>query len=134
MKASWTDLQSVFAEVIADDRDLRALRDRLVRRPGAATYQARLQLGERAGEALTAKRKKEANELAGALEPHVVDIRRNDPISELMVLNAAFLVDRPRVEPFEAAVQSLDRVHAGRFGFVLAGPLPPYNFVGLGGL
>ena len=134
LKASWTDLQFVFAEVIAADRDLRAVRDRLTRRPAAATYEARLQLGERAGQALTAKRKQEADDLAGALEPHVVDIRRNDPVSELMVLNAAFLVDRPRIEPFEAAVQGLDRVHAGRLGFVLAGPLPPYNFVRLSGL
>ena len=134
LKASWTDLRSVFAEAVAGDRDLRALRDRLSRHPAAATYEARLQLGERAAKALAAKRKQEADDLAGTLEPHVIDIRRNDPISELMVLNAAFLVDRPRIEPFEAAVQDLDRVHAGRLGFMLAGPLPPYNFVGLGGL
>jgi Gas vesicle synthesis protein GvpL/GvpF len=134
LKASWTDLQVVFAEAVAGDRDLRALRDRLTRRPAAATYEARLDLGERAAKALAAKRKQEADELAGVLRPHAIDIRRNDPISELMVLNAAFLVDRLRIEPFEAAVQELDRVHAGRLGFVLAGPLPPYNFVGLGGL
>ena len=134
LKASWMDLQFVFTEVVAGDRDLRALRDRLTRHPAAATYEGRLELGERAAKALTAKRQQEADDLAGALEPNAVDIRRNDPISELMVLNAAFLVDRPRIESFEAAVQDLDRVHAGRLGFVLAGPLPPYNFVGLGGL
>ena len=134
LKASWTDLQLVFTEAVAADRDLRALRDRLTRHPAAATYEARLDLGERAAKALKAKCKQEADDLAGALEPHVIDIRRNDPVSELMVLNAAFLVDRPRIESFGAAVQELDRVHAGRLGFVLAGPLPPYNFVGLGGL
>ena len=134
MKASWTDLQSVFAETVAADRDLRALRDRLTRHRAAATYEARLDLGERAAKALEAKRKQEADDIAGVLEPHAIDIRRNDPASELMVLNAAFLVDRPRIESFGAAVQELDRVHAGRLGFVLAGPLPPYNFVGLGGL
>jgi hypothetical protein len=134
LKASWTDLQLVFAEAVAGDRDLRALRDRLTRHPAAATYQARLDLGERAAKVLKAKRKQEADDLAGALEPHAIDIRRNDPLSELMVLNAAFLVDRPRIESFGAAVQDLDRIHAGRLGFMLAGPLPPYNFVGLGGL
>ena len=134
LKASWTDLQSVFAETVAADRDLRALRDRLTRHRASATYEARLDLGERAAKALEAKRKQEADDIAGVLEPHAIDIRRNDPASELMVLNAAFLVDRPRIEAFGAAVQDLDRVHAGRLGFVLAGPLPPYNFVGLGGL
>lgn len=131
LKASWTDLQSVFAEAVAADRDLRALRDRLARNPAAATYEARIELGERAAKVLAAKREQEADALVGALKSHSADIRRNDPASELMVLNAAFLVDRPRVESFEAAVQDLDRGQAGRLGFVLAGPLPPYNFVGL---
>jgi Gas vesicle synthesis protein GvpL/GvpF len=134
LKASWTDLQFVFNEAVADDRDLRALRDRLARHPAAVTHDARLQLGERAARTLTAKRKQEADDLVGVLKPYVIDISRNDPISELMVLNAAFLVDRPRIESFEAAVQDLDRVHAGRLAFLLVGPLPPYNFVSLGGL
>ena len=122
-------------QTVAADRDLRALRDRLTRHRAAATYKARLDLGERAAKALEAKRKQEAADLADVLEPGTaIDIRRNDPASELMVLNAAFLVDRPRIEAFGAAVQDLDRVHAGRLSFVLAGPLPPYNFVGLGGL
>jgi len=134
LKATWTDLQVAFNEAVADDRDLRALRDRLARHPAAVTHEARLQLGERAAKTLAAKRKQEADDLARVLKPHVIDIRRNEPISELMVLNAAFLVDRLRIESFEAAVQDLDRVHAGRLGFKLAGPLPPYNFVSLGGL
>jgi hypothetical protein len=133
LKASWTDLQVVFNEAVAHDPELRALRDRLARHPAAVTRDARLQLGERAARTLTAKRKQEADDIAGALKPYVIDTCRNDPISELMVLNAAFLVDRPRIESFEAAVQELDRVHAGRLAFVLVGPLPPYNFVSLGG-
>lgn len=132
LKASWTGLRPVFAEAVAGDRGLRALRDRLARNPAAATYEARLELGGQAARILAAKREQEADELARGLEPYAVDIRRNDPVTELMVLNAAFLIDRLRVEPFEAAVQDLDRAREGWLSFVLAGPLPPYNFVGLG--
>jgi len=129
LKVSWTDLRRVFAEVVADDRELRVLRDRLARHPATATYEARLELGEKAAKMLEAKRRQEADDLAAGLEPYVAEIRRNEPASELMVLNAAVLVDRARAESFEAAVRDLDRVHAGRLGFALAGPLAPYNFV-----
>jgi Gas vesicle synthesis protein GvpL/GvpF len=132
LKASWSDLTSVLGEIVAADRDLRALRDRLARRPAAATYEARLELGERAAKMLEVKREREADELAGMLGPHAADVRRSDPVSELMVLNAAFLVDRAALKSFEAAVRDLDRGQGGRLGFVLAGPLPPYNFVDLG--
>ena len=133
LKVSWTDLQRVFREAVAGDRDLRALRDRMARHPQAVTYEARIDLGDRAAQVLAAKRANEADELVAALEPQVVSIRRNDPISELMVLNAAFLVERGRTKMFEAMVQDLDDANGGRLGFMLAGPLPPYNFVGLSG-
>lgn len=134
LKVSWTDLERVFGEIVADDRDLRALRDRLAKHPRAATLEARLELGGRAAAALAARREREADELVAALEPQAVSVRRNDPISdELMVLNAAFMVDRGRTETFEAAVQELDRANGGRLGFLLFGPVAPYNFVSLNG-
>lgn len=129
LKASWTDLQRVFREIVAAGHDLRAFRDRLARSPGAATYELRLELGRRAARALEAKRQREAKELVGAVQPQAVMVRRNEPITEPMVLNAAFLVDRGRVEAFEAAVRRLDRLNGDRLDLLLAGPLAPYNFV-----
>jgi hypothetical protein len=131
LKVSWIDLQHAFREVVAEDRGLRALRDRLATHDGAAGYDARIRLGDRAGQALAAKRTREADRLAATLAPYVVKERRNDPMSDLMILNAAFLVDRQRAVAFEEAVTGLDGVNQGRLSFLLAGPLPPYNFVTL---
>ncbi len=131
LKVSWTDLQRALREVVAGNRELRALRDRLSRRPRAVTYEARLELGGRAAQLLSAKREHEADELVAALGKQAVNVCRSDPISELMVLNAAFLVERQSAGAFDASVQDLDRANEGRLGFVLAGPLPPYNFVGI---
>jgi hypothetical protein len=130
LKVSWMDLQCVLREVVAGDRDLRALRDRLARH-AKVTYEARLELGGRAAQLLTAKREQEADELVAALQQQAVDVCRSDPISELMVLNAAFLVERQSTEAFEAVVQGLDDADGGRLGVMLAGPLPPYSFVGI---
>ncbi len=129
LKVSWTDLQRVFREITAADQGLRALRDRLARRPSAATYEARIDLGDRAARALSVKREQEADKIAAALARQAVSVCRNDVISELMVLNGAFLVERTGISAFETAVQELDGASDGRLEFMLAGPLPAYNFV-----
>jgi hypothetical protein len=133
LKVSWTDLRRVFREIVAGDPSLRAHRDRLGRSPGAVTYKARMSLGDQAARALEEKRAREADELVAALEAHASGVRRNDPVGELMVLNSAFLIERARVAKFEAAVACLDGQDSERLGFLLAGPLPPYNFVSLHG-
>lgn len=130
VKASWPDLQAVFNEVVAADRELRARRDRLSRRQ-SVSYEDRLSLGNRAATALDARRALECAQLVAALEREAVSARQSKPISELMVLNGAFLVERQRTEAFEAAVQDLDGRGGGRLSFMLAGPLPPYSFVTL---
>ena len=133
VKVSWTDLPCALREVVADDRSLRSLRDKLARRPGAVTYEARIELGGRTARLLEDKRAQEADELVGALGQQAVGVSRSDPISESMVLNAAFLVERGQVDAFEATVRDLDQASGGRLSFLLAGPLPPYSFVGLDG-
>jgi hypothetical protein len=131
LKVSWADLQCAFREVVAEDSGLRALRDRLAARHGAARYNGQLELGDRAAQALAARRTREADQLVTALAPVTVSARQNAPMSDLMILNAAFLVERQRIGAFEEAVASLDDANQGRLSFLLAGPLPPYNFVAL---
>ena len=47
----------------------------------------------------------------------------------MMLLNAAFLVDRSQEPAFDARVHGLAQAQAGRLIFQYVGPLPPYNFV-----
>ena len=131
LKVSWSDVQCAFREVVAEDSGLRALRDRLAARRGRPGYDAQLELGDRAAQALAAKRTREADQLVTALAPVTVSARQNDPMSDLMILNAAFLVERQRMAAFEGVVDDLDHANQGRLSFLVAGPLPAYNFVAL---
>jgi hypothetical protein len=128
LKVLWNE-ERLFAEIVAENDDIRALRDSLAGQPPEATQYARIQLGERVAAALQRTSEAEAASLLDALEPLAVQTRVNDNLGEMMLLNAAFLVDRSQEQAFDAAVQALGGAQAGRLIFQYVGPLPPYTFV-----
>src|SRR5918911_906752 len=130
LKVLWNE-EPLFAEIVAENEDIRALRDSLAGQPPEATQYERIQLGERVAAALQRKSDAEAAWLLDALEPLAVATRVNENQTDMMLLNAAFLVDKSQEQAFDATVQALGAAQAGRQIFQYVGPLPPYNFVDL---
>jgi hypothetical protein len=128
LKVLWNEEQ-LFAEIMAENDDIRALQDSLADQPPEATQYERIQLGQRVAAAIERKSEAEADSLLDALEPLAVQARVNDNLGDMMLLNAAFLVDRSQEQAFDATVQALGAAQAGRQIFQYVGPLPPYNFV-----
>jgi hypothetical protein len=128
LKVLWNE-ERLFAEIVAENDDIRALRDSLAGQPPEATQYERIQLGERVAAALQRKSEAEAASLLDALEPLAVETRVNENQTDMMLLNAAFLVDKSQEQAFDATVQALGAAQAGHQIFQYVGPLPPYNFV-----
>jgi hypothetical protein len=128
LKVLWSEEQ-LFSEVVAENDDIRALRDSIAGQPPEATHYARIQLGERVAAAMQRKSEAEAAAVLDVLEPLAAATRVNKNLGDLMVLNAAFLVDKSREQAFDAQVQALGEAQTGRLIFDYVGPLPPYNFV-----
>jgi hypothetical protein len=123
--------ERLFAEVVADDDEIRTLRDRLSQRPPESSTYERVHLGQLVEAAVTAKQEQEAEVILGALEPLAIETRVNDNTNDTMVLNASFLVEKPRVPAFDARVEALGAQQERRLVFRYIGPLAPYNFVNL---
>src|ERR671939_76807 len=128
LKVLWNE-ERLFAEIMAENDDIRALRDSLAGQPPEATQYERIRLGERVAAAIQRKSEAEAASLLDALEPLAVETRVNENQTDMMLLNAAFLVDKSQEQAFDAKVQALGAAQAGRQIFRYPGPLPPYNFV-----
>ena len=124
----WNE-ERLFAEIVAENDDIRALRDSLAGQSPEATHYERIQLGEMIAAAIQRKSEAEAASLLDALEPLAVETRVNDNLSDMMLLNAAFLVDKSQEQAFDARVQALGEAQTGRQIFRYLGPLPPYTFV-----
>lgn len=130
LKAFWFE-EVIFAEIVADNAEIRRLRDSLTGRSAEETYYERIRLGELIEGEMVRRRDADAARILDALRPLAVETQVSAPITDRMVVNAAFLVDHVGEAAFDAAVQALDAQLGKRMLFKVVGPVPPYNFVSL---
>ena len=128
VKALW-EQNALFAEIVAEDSRIQTLRDQIVGTTPEQTYDIRLQLGELTNAAIERKRERDASAMLNVLAPLAVESQVNKIITDMMVLNAAFLVEKHQVHAFQAKANELAQAQSGRMMVKNAGPLPPYNFV-----
>ena len=131
VKALWKDMPSVLQEVVAENAAINRLRRSLKGRSPASTHFDRIRLGEMIDQAVSSKRTKESLAILQRLRPLARQVVENPTISERMVVNAAFLVDRKREQDFDREVNTLDDDLGDRFTLRYVGPVPPFNFVNI---
>ena len=76
-------------------------------------------------------RARDEETILSRLNPFARKTRTNKIISDRMVLNAAFLVNRENGPAMDEAVKRLDEEFNQRLMFKYVGPVPPYNFVNI---
>jgi hypothetical protein len=130
LKAFWYE-QGIFQEIVEENATIRRLRDALMDRPAEETYHQRIRLGEMIEAAMWRKRDEDAEKILARLRPLVRETRDSKILTDRMVLNVAFLVDRSRQPAFDEAVRKLDEEMSRRLVFKYVGPVPPYNFVNI---
>ena len=130
LKASW-ERDEVLRDVLDETKDLKAMRDRIQKKPPEKTYYDRIDFGRRLEDAMQARRDQLADTLYGALAPLAIEAKRLEPLDDSMVLNAAFLLERHSEEMLDGALAKLVADIAGGLDMRYVGPVPPYNFVEL---
>lgn len=130
VKAFWYE-EAIFRQIVEETPAIRSLRDSLTGRSPEETYYDRIRLGEMVEAAMGKKREEDAEKLLARLRPLAYKTRVNKTITDRMVLNAAFLLDRNREPEFDQAVQGLDAEMGQRLMLKYVGPVPAYNFVNI---
>lgn len=136
VKGLWTDVKAVFAEIVADNSEIRLLRKRMLAissgravatLSGGMSPKARL--GEMVKKALDAKKTAAETKLMGGLAGTIVDSRKNKTFGDPMFANLALLVKKHRQDDFGAALSAFEAERAGRVKLKYVGPVPPSNFI-----
>lgn len=130
LSLSGTYEERIFGEVVAEQPEVAALRERVRGRDEAASYYDRIRLGELVATAMAAKRERDTEQVLAKLRPLADDVRLGDVAHERSVLTASFLVHRDRLPEFDRAAEEVAAQNQSRIRFRYAGPLPPYDFVG----
>ena len=130
VKVFW-DQPRLFAEIAEENDEVRALRDTVALLPDDTASMEKITLGQLIEAEIERKSQWEAEGVLDALEPLAVEVLVSANMKDVMLLNAAFLVERAREAEFDAAVAAVAAEHAGRLVFNYVGPLPPYSFINL---
>ncbi len=121
----------MYESIIEKHDDIRTLRDKLINLPTNKTHYQRMKIGEMVAEALKSEIENYKQNILDALEPLSADVKINDNYGEMMVLNAAFLIENTAEPEFDKVVSELDEKLGSLMTFKYVGTLPPYNFVNL---
>jgi len=121
--------QAVLAELVAEEPEIRELRESTRDQSEDATYYARIRLGELVVKGFDRKREADAAQLLEDITPWTVELRTRETGQVDDVLEAAVLVGRDRQDAFEEALDTLAARTADRIVFRLVGPQAPYDFV-----
>jgi hypothetical protein len=130
LKILW-EREKVIANIERDNDEIRRLKDEISRHTASSTYFARMQLGRLIESALEEMSTRYVADIHDSLKPVAVASRSNKPIGDLMILNAAFLVDRAQEASFDEKVKEVSRKYEDLLRFKYSGPWPPYNFVNI---
>ncbi len=130
VRVRWTDLDAIFAEVVEENKDIKAIKKALLsERNEQKKYAGTIKIGQLVQKALEEKKKREAGELLEALRPLSLECKENQFYGDMNLVNAAFLVAQEKEREFDCKMQELEKVYGERKKLKYIGPVAPYNFV-----
>jgi len=125
--ATWEMVQ-VLQEVNAERQIIRAW-EAIASRPEQQTIQERIHLCRMVRASMNRRRSSYRERIINFLKSVAVDVQPNALVSDELVVNMAFLVERTCQERFDNCVRWLDALFHSQIKFLIIGPLPPYSFV-----
>jgi len=121
----------IVAELLSSNPQLAELREAIQGRSEDEARNQRIKLGEGINAAMDQRRQQDGQEILDRLKPLADAIALEPPEDELMVAHVAFLLQRDRLEEFDAAVEEIAQPQVELMRFRLLGPMPAYNFIDL---
>jgi len=124
--ATW-DKRQIFQEISTDPEIIRASKA-ITGRPEQQTLQEQIQLGRMVKASMDKRRQTYRERMINFLMSAAIDLQPNALVSDEMVMNVAFLVEKANQEEFDSCVKQLNDLFDNQINFRIIGPLPPYTF------
>jgi len=124
--ATW-DTKQILQEISTEPEIFLASKA-IAGRPEQQTLQEQIGLGRMVKASMDKRRSGYREQMINFLASVAIDVQPNPLVSDEMVMNVAFLVDKSRQEEFDSCVKQLNDLFHNQINFRIIGPLPPYTF------
>jgi len=121
----------IYKDILGKYKDLRILKEKVAVLPSEKTYFKRAEIGEMVEAALKREKEIYKKDILDALYPLAAEVKTNSSYWELMIINAAFLVQKDKETEFDQKVNELGAKYSSNIKFKYIGKVPPFNFVNL---
>jgi hypothetical protein len=121
----------IYKDILEKYEDIKRLKEKIVAITPEKSHYQRMEIGKMVEEALQREKEIVRDDILDTLSPLAVEVQTNDTYGELMIVNAAFFVEKAKEADFDQQVQQLDNKYSERVTFKYVGPLPPFNFVNI---
>lgn len=130
VRGRYHDQETVLSAVVAANPDIAAHSERL---RGRASQAELMQLGERIAASVAAQRARDADAILARLASLSVDVVAEEPVEELEIVRASFLLRQGDVRKFDEQLAS-NALGLRHLASVTAiGPMPAHSFVAIEG-
>jgi len=123
--------ETIYKNILEKYEDIKRLKEKIAAIPPEKSHYQRMEIGKMVEEALQSEKEIARDDILNSLEPLAVEVKTNDTYGELMIVNAAFFVEKEKEADFDQQVQQLDDKYGEKVTFRYVGPLPPFNFVNI---
>jgi hypothetical protein len=131
VKGIWKNMDVIFKEVVDENKAIKRTKEDIQNDKNKKNIQAKMEVGKMVEKDLEKKKEKEAERIVDVLRRTAFDHKLNKTISDVMFINAAFLVDKGREKEFDNMMDDLSDKYKNRIKFLYAGPLPVFNFANI---
>ncbi len=118
----------IYKDILEKYKDIKTLKEKL---EGSKTYNQLVEVGSMVENALNKEIEIYRDEILNTLDPLIVEKKTNNTFGSVMILNAAFLVEKQKEAEFDQRLSELDLKYSNKIKFKYVGTVPPFNFVNL---
>lgn len=121
----------IYKNILEKYEDIKRLKEKIAAIAPEKSHYQRMEIGRMVEEALQSEKQLVRDDITDTLSPLAVEVKTNDTYGELMIVNAAFFVEKAKEADFDQQVRLLDEKYGKEVTFKYVGPLPPFNFVNI---
>ena len=121
----------IYKDILEKNKELRILKEKVAALPPEKTYFKRAEIGEMVEAALRREKEIYKKDILDALSYLAAEVKTNSSYWELMIINAAFLVEKYKEAEFDQKVNELEAKYSSKIKLKYIGKVPPFNFVNL---